>query len=73
MLERAVEIVQRIATDPTEAYPYMKEKLNRAMSVDVDECLDLEAIHLVHSCQTEDHKKAAKVFVEKREPGFKSR
>lgn len=73
LLERAVEIAQRLAAGPTVAYRYMKENLNRAMSGDVDECLDLEATHHVHCGQTEDHKEAAKAFVEKREPVFKGR
>jgi 2-(1,2-epoxy-1,2-dihydrophenyl)acetyl-CoA isomerase len=73
LLERTVEIAQRLATGPTVAYRYMKENLNRAMSGDVDECLDLEATHHVHCGQTEDHKEAAKAFVEKREPVFKGR
>jgi 2-(1,2-epoxy-1,2-dihydrophenyl)acetyl-CoA isomerase len=73
LLERAVEIAQRLATGPTVAYRYMKENLNRAMSGDVDECLDLEATHHVHCGQTEDHKESAKAFVEKREPVFKGR
>jgi 2-(1,2-epoxy-1,2-dihydrophenyl)acetyl-CoA isomerase len=73
LLERAVEIAQRLATGPTVAYRYMKENLNRAMSGDVDECLDLEATHHVHCGQTEDHKEAARAFVEKREAVFKGR
>jgi 2-(1,2-epoxy-1,2-dihydrophenyl)acetyl-CoA isomerase len=52
----------------------MKENLNRAMAgVDVDDCLDLEATHHVHTGSTEDHREAAKAFVEKREPVFKGR
>ena len=58
---------------PTVAYRYMKENLNRAMAGDVDDCLDLEATHHIHCGQTEDHREAAKAFVEKREPVFKGR
>jgi 2-(1,2-epoxy-1,2-dihydrophenyl)acetyl-CoA isomerase len=68
------EIARRLASGPTVAYRYMKENLNRAMSgADVDDCLDLEATHHVHCGQTEDHREAAKAFVEKREPVFKGR
>ncbi len=67
------EIALRIAAGPTVAYRYMKENLNRAMSGDVDDCLDLEATHHIHCGQTEDHREATKAFVEKREPVFKGR
>lgn len=67
------EIAERLASGPTVAYRYMKENLNRAMAGDVDDCLDLEATHHIHCGQTEDHREAAKAFVEKREPQFKGR
>ena len=51
----------------------MKENLNRAVSGEVDDCLDLEATHHVHCGQTEDHKNATKAFVEKKQPVFKGR
>jgi enoyl-CoA hydratase/carnithine racemase len=40
---------------------------------DLYDCLDLEAIHHVHCGQTEDHRNAAKAFVDKREPVFQGR
>jgi 2-(1,2-epoxy-1,2-dihydrophenyl)acetyl-CoA isomerase len=67
---KAAEIAARLAAGPTVAYRYMKENLNRALAGDVDDCLDLEATHHVHTGQTADHKEAAKAFVEKREPVF---
>ena len=72
-MSRAMEIAGRLASGPTVAYRYMKENLNRAMSGEVDDCLDLEATHHVHAGMTEDHREAAKAFVEKREPQFKGR
>lgn len=67
------EIALRLAKGPTVAYRYMKENLNRAMAGEVDECLDLEATHHIHCGQTEDHREAARAFVEKREPVFKGK
>jgi 2-(1,2-epoxy-1,2-dihydrophenyl)acetyl-CoA isomerase len=67
------EIALRLAAGPTVAYRYMKENLNRAMAGEVDDCLDLEATHHIHCGQTEDHREAAKAFVEKRAPVFKGR
>ena len=70
---RTREIALRLAAGPTVAYRYMKENLKRAMAGEVDECLDLEATHHIHCGQTEDHREAAKAFVEKRAPVFKGR
>ena len=73
MAEKTQEIAQRLANGPAVAYRYMKENLNRAMSGEVDECLDMEVTHHVHCAQTEDHRQAALAFVEKRAPIFKGR
>ncbi|MEZ5700784.1 MAG: enoyl-CoA hydratase [Burkholderiaceae bacterium] len=66
-------IAQRLATGPAVAYRYMKENLNRAMAGEVDECLDMEVTHHVHCAQTEDHKAAARAFIDKRTPVFHGR
>jgi len=70
---RALDLALRLARGPRIAYRYMKENLNRAVGGDVGECLDLEATHHVHTSLTEDHREAAKAFVEKRTPTFKGR
>lgn len=67
-------LARRLADGPPVAYRYMKENLNRAaMGADVGTCLDLEATHHVHTGLTEDHREAAKAFVEKRQPAFHGR
>jgi 2-(1,2-epoxy-1,2-dihydrophenyl)acetyl-CoA isomerase len=63
----------RLAAGPTVAYRYMKENLNRAMTGDLYDCLDLEVTHHIHCGQTEDHREATKAFVDKREPVFRGR
>jgi 2-(1,2-epoxy-1,2-dihydrophenyl)acetyl-CoA isomerase len=73
LAERTREIAGRLARGPAVAYRYMKENLNRAMAGEVDECLDLEATHHIHCAQTEDHRGAARAFVEKRDPVFNGR
>jgi 2-(1,2-epoxy-1,2-dihydrophenyl)acetyl-CoA isomerase len=73
LVARTQEIARRLANGPTVAYRYMKENLNRALAGEVDDCLDLEATHHVHCGATEDHREAAKAFVEKREPVFQGR
>jgi 2-(1,2-epoxy-1,2-dihydrophenyl)acetyl-CoA isomerase len=70
---KTMEIALRLAAGPRVAYRYMKENLNRAAAGEPDDCLDLEATHHIHTGMTEDHKEAARAFVEKREPAFKGR
>lgn len=70
----AQALAARLAAGPRVALAYMKENLNRAFSGGVmDDCLDLEATHHVHCGLTEDHKAAARAFVEKRAPVFHGR
>ena len=66
-------LAHKLARGPRVAYRYMKENLNRATAGEAEECLDLEATHHVHTGLTEDHREAARAFVEKREPAFKGR
>ncbi len=61
---------RRLADGPRLAYRYMKENLNRAVSGELGECMDLEVTHHVRTGLTEDHREAAKAFVERREPRF---
>jgi 2-(1,2-epoxy-1,2-dihydrophenyl)acetyl-CoA isomerase len=70
---KAMEIARKLASGPRVAYRYMKENLNRAAAGIAEECLDLEATHHIHTGLTEDHREAARAFVEKREPMFKGR
>jgi 2-(1,2-epoxy-1,2-dihydrophenyl)acetyl-CoA isomerase len=70
---KTTEIAARLAAGPSVAYRYMKENLNRAMVGGLDDCLDLEVTHHVHCAQTEDHRNAAKAFVEKHQPVFAGR
>ena len=73
LMDKTMEIANRLANGPSVAYRYMKENLNRAMNGEVDDCLDLEATHHIHCGQTDDHRNATKAFVEKKEPVFKGK
>ena len=73
LADKTRELALRLASGPTVAYRYMKENLNRAMAGDIDDCLDLEATHHIHTGMTQDHRNAAKAFVEKRDPVFEGR
>ena len=71
--EETLGLAGRIARGPRIAYRYMKRNLNAAESGTLDELLNLEAWHHTRTGQTEDHREAAKAFVEKRAPTFKGR
>ena len=60
----------RLASGPRLAYRYMKENLNRAVNGELGDCMDLEVTHHIRTGLTEDHREAAKAFVERREPRF---
>ncbi len=71
--EKTLELARRLASGPSVAYRYMKENLNRAVGGEMGECMDLEATHHVHTGLTEDHRNAARAFVEKKTPVFEGR
>ena len=71
--EEVMARARRLAAGPRVAYRYMKENLNRAVHGALGECLDMEAAHHIHTGRTDDHREAARAFVEKREPVFKGR
>jgi 2-(1,2-epoxy-1,2-dihydrophenyl)acetyl-CoA isomerase len=64
---------RRLAHGPSIAYRYMKENLNRAVTGELGDCMDLEVTHHVHTGLTEDHREAAQAFMDKREPRFRGR
>jgi 2-(1,2-epoxy-1,2-dihydrophenyl)acetyl-CoA isomerase len=71
--QEVMALARRLAAGPRTAYRYMKENLNRAVHGELGECLDIEVTHHIHTGQTEDHREAARAFVEKREPRFQGR
>ena len=62
-----------LAALPTVAVGYMKRNLNTALRGSLSDVLDAEAIHMIRTFETEDHKGAAVAFVEKRPPSFHGR
>ena len=62
-----------LATLPTVAVGYMKRNLNVGLRGSLNDVLDAEAVHMVRTFETDDHKGAAAAFVEKRAPQFSGR
>jgi 2-(1,2-epoxy-1,2-dihydrophenyl)acetyl-CoA isomerase len=71
--EETLALAAKIARGPRVALRYMKRNMNAAESGTLHDLLDLEAWHHVRTGETEDHREAAKAFVEKRDPTFKGR
>jgi len=69
----AVAFAAELAAGPPIAHRLMKENLNRALHHELKECLAAEAVAMTRTGQTDDHKEAAKAFVEKRDPSFNGR
>ena len=69
----AAAYARRLAGLPTLAVGYMKRNLNTAAHATLSEVLDLEAMNMVRTMMTDDHKAASLAFVEKRAPVFQGR
>ena len=68
--QETLAIASIIASGPALAYARMKENLNRAETADLGTLLDQEALNMRLSGTTQDHREAARAFVEKRTPSF---
>ena len=66
-------LARKLAQGPRIALALMKQHLNAAESSTLAALLDLEATHQIETGRTQDHKEAARAFVEKRPPVFVGR
>ena len=69
----AGDYARYLAGLPTVAIGYMKRNLNAAEHATLSEVLDLEALHMVRTMMTDDHKAASQAFVQKAKPVFAGR
>ena len=73
LAEAARAWATELAALPTVAIGYMKRNLNLGLRGSLADVLDAEAIHMIRTFETDDHKGAAAAFVEKRAPRFEGR
>ncbi|WBL36829.1 enoyl-CoA hydratase [Tepidiforma flava] len=66
-------LAKRLASGPTLAYARMKDNFVYGETNTFADTLTREAENMIASGQTEDHRNAARAFVEKREPVFQGR
>jgi len=71
--DATMELARSLAQGPQVALSLMKRNMNCAESEGLSELLDMEAANMVQAARTEDHREAAKAFVEKRAPVFAGR
>ena len=73
LAQAAAAWAAELAALPTVAVGYMKRNLNTGLRGSLSDVLDAEALHMVRTFETDDHKGAAVAFVEKRPPSFNGR
>ena len=71
--QAAFDLAVKLASGPRLALRNMKENLDDAITSDFLSALDGEAVRMVDSAQTDDHREAVRAFVEKRSPQFKDK
>lgn len=73
LMEETLDLARRLAAGPTVAYRYMKANIDRALRIDLPECLAAEAAGTVATAQTLDHAEAVRAFIDKRKPDYRGR
>ena len=73
LAKKMKEILNNIVNGSPESINLIKNNINNSMHYSFKKALNKEAINLVKSALTEDHKEAIKAFIEKRKPIFKGK
>ncbi len=73
LMDEAMALARRLAAGPTLAYGRMKDNFTFGATNTFGDTLTREAQNMIASGATEDHRSAARAFVEKREPQFNGR
>ena len=73
VLPRARELAQELADGPTWAIRWRKLSVNKWLKDQLNLILDASLAYEMITFTTEDHKEAARAFVEKRKPKFQGK
>ena len=73
LLPEAEAMARSLARGPLVAFAHMKRNLHAAETEPLQTVLDMEALGQARTGMTEDHREAARAFVEKRAPVFHGR
>ena len=68
-----MQLARKLARGPRVALALMKQNFNAAENGTLAQLLDLEARRQIETGRTDDHREAARAFVEKRAPAFTGR
>ena len=68
--DEAFALATSLAEGPAVALRYMKDNLDEALAFDFATARDHEAVRLIKSAGTADHREAVAAFIEKRKPVF---
>ncbi|MBN8961157.1 MAG: enoyl-CoA hydratase/isomerase family protein [Rhizobiales bacterium] len=68
--DEAFALAKSLAEGPAIALRYMKDNLDEALAFDFATARDHEAVRLIKSAGTADHREAVSAFIEKRKPVF---
>ncbi len=69
--DAAAELAMSLAQGPSVTLGYIKRNINNAETLSLEACFDAESAHHTRCGETEDHREAAKAFMEKRKAVFK--
>ncbi len=72
--EKTIEkLAVKMAKMPTKALGMIKELLNKSMTNNLEEQLEMESKYQIEVAQSEDYTEGVNAFIEKRKPNFKGR
>jgi 2-(1,2-epoxy-1,2-dihydrophenyl)acetyl-CoA isomerase len=70
LLPKALQRAEHLAALPAEALRMIKVGMERALTLDLEQALELEAMLQSRAGRTADHQEALRAFIEKRRPAF---
>ena len=73
LMDASLELATRLAKGATQSHALIKYLVQKSLSMDFEEALDLAHVAQEQVRKTEDHKEAVQAFLEKRPADFKGR